>query len=244
MTRKKLISLIVGIVLIVVLVIALNVWRRATATPSWWSTSLPDNLTSETANPAGAQLERAVTSAISEPRTSDESWDLVITEQQASSWLTGRLPRWLANRSVAAPENWTRTAVAFRDGEIEVAAELTADSGAARYVGVVLTPRIDPATDTLLLSADAATLGRLRTPFSLIADRLAPQLDHVAQSSDDPAKRDALHRFIDSHTISVQPAGFPLDDGRLLRISEIKVEEGRLFLRCRTTRPAPTERRN
>lgn len=242
MRLKKFARIAVYATLLIGLVVAFFTWRNATRPPDWWNTSLPPSPRASHAD-LGADVEMAVTTHITQNRPLDNTWTIDITEQQASAWLTGRLPDWLLNRSAQIPANWSSTAVRFAEGEVHIVAEVTGGATGRRYVGVILKPEI--LSDTgLRLSAVSASLGRVRTSFSTIAARLKPQLEKLsAKTGADTQQAQAIRDFIDSHALTITPAEFELDDGRRIRITGVEVGHGKLTLTCTTLRAAGNDRR-
>lgn len=236
MTVKKFVRIFVWVIVAIGVVTAIVVWRQATQRPEWWDASLPES-PPVPASDVGADVEMQITTQMTQERPADDSWTINITEQQASAWLTGRLPDWLLNRSAGVPAAWTRTAIRFTDAELHIVAEVTPKGSSTRYVGVVIQPSIQ-ADGSLRLQSQAATLGRLRTPFSVIADRLKPQLDKLTtQTGSSGEHSQAVQEFIETHGITINPAEFELDDGRKVRITGITIEPGSMRLTCKTTRP-------
>lgn len=241
MKAKKVIRIAVWSVVAIGAVTALVVWRQATQKPEWWETSLPE-VPPVAPDDVGADIEMAITTQMTQERPAQNSWTIDVNEQQASAWLTGRLPDWLLNRSADVPAEWSRTAIRFTPGEFHIVAEVTPKNGGTRYVGLVLEPTIDH-NGAMNIRAMAATLGRLRTPFNVIADRLGSKLVNISEGAggDNPHAA-AVQDFIDSHTLTISPPDFQLDDGRKVRIIGIEVTPGNLRLTCTTTRAADPRR--
>lgn len=241
MKAKKIIRIVIWSIVALGAVTAVVVWRQATQKPEWWDASLPETPAVPAAD-VGADIEMAITTKMTQERPADNTWTIDITEQQASAWLTGRLPDWLLNRSADVPAEWTRTAIRFTQDEFHIVAEVTPKGSGTRYVGVVLAPTIDQ-NGGLRLQAAAATLGRLRTPFSVIASRLQPRLASMtANTGADDSNTVAVQDFIETHGVTISPAEFELDDGRRVRITGISIEPGTMHLHCTTVRAPASER--
>jgi hypothetical protein len=241
MKPKKIIRIVVWCVVAFGAVTAVVVWRKATQKPEWWDASLPVAPTVPAAD-VGADIEMAVTTEMTQERPAQNSWTIDITEQQASAWLTGRLPDWLLNRSADVPAEWSRTAIRFTQDEFHIVAEVTPQNGGTRYVGVVLQPWIDE-NYALRIQANAATLGRLRTPFNVIADRLRPKLARItADTGADGSNSRAVQDFFETQSLTVSPADFELDDGRKVRIVGVSITPGNLRLTCTTLRATAPRR--
>ncbi len=226
--------LIVGAVLVTLVVCAVVGWRLAQLRPAWWPP--PPDL--EAANRVGQQLENAVSATLTDQRPPDDTWSLVIRQDHANAWLAGRMPKWLANRSVRVPDRYLGAAVSFERGTMHLTVELARGTGPespSRWLGIAVAPSIEPPGDEIALRPVGARIGQLRMPFGAIAGRdLAKRLG----LRDDPGRaiQSAAFRAVVTGEPMRIPAVFRLDDGRRVRVLGVAVDSGALTLTCRTER--------
>jgi len=231
---RRITLLILGAALVALVASAIIGWRLAQLRPAWWPP--PPDL--EAANRVGQQLENAVSATLTDQRPPDDAWTLAITQEHANAWLAGRMPKWLANRSVRVPDRYRGAAVSFDGGTMHLSVELQRQSGTtspARWLGIVVEPSIYAESDEIRLRPVAARIGRLRVPFGAIAGLdLAKRLG----LRDDPGRAiqsAAFHAIVTGEPMRI-PAVFRLDDGRRVRVLDVAIGGGTLTLTCRTER--------
>jgi len=209
-------------------------WRLAQLRPAWWPPS-PDT---EAANRVGQHLENTVSATLTQNRPADDAWTLVITQDHANAWLAGRMPKWLANRSVRMPDRYRGAAVSFEGGAMQLTVELQRDAGAtspARWLGIVVEPLIDAEANEIRLQPVAARIGRLRVPFGVLAGRDLARRIGLRDEPQRSIQSAAYHTVVTGEPMRI-PSLFKLDDGRRVRVMDVVIDGGMLKLTCRTER--------
>lgn len=205
-------------------VAALAAFSLAVSEPAWWGASGVDRV--EAARVA-EDVERGVSNALHLGRPLGEAWMVGIAQDDANAWIADRLPMWLANQGVRRPELLPEVRVAFDEGRIRIGFKRR-DS--ERMATVSLRPRFDE-RGALWTPATGLSVGRLRLPSGMLRERGLDQVPDPYRESDG-AKRAAA-------TLSGEipaPTELRLADGRVVRVTGVKVEEGRLVLTCVTVR--------
>lgn len=197
----------------------------ALAEPAWWSRA---RVAGAQAALVAEEVERGVSNALHRGRPLGEPWMVAIEQNDANAWIADRLPMWLANQGVRRPEQFPEVRVAFDEGRIRIGFKRR-DS--ERMATVSLRPRIDERDGTLWTPATGLSVGRLRLPSSLLRERGLEQVPEPYRDTEG-AKTAAA-------TLSGEiaaPSEVRLADGRLVRVTGVQVEEGRLVLTCVTVR--------
>ncbi len=188
------------------------VWLSSAA-PSWWNSAL--RLESMSAD-VGARVERAIVSETHRAREPDETWVMAITEEQANAWLRDRLPKWASNRGVRGADA-ASVRVRFDQNAVVIGVQEVKDG---RVFSARFAPRLhkDGSLWTTLLGIRA---GRMPAPSRWAIDALGRvnTAQGVPPASALRGREPALDR-----------TEFRLDDGRVLRPRELRVEPGRLLI--------------
>ncbi len=230
--------LAVTIVLAVALgVLALVIFRLSLQQPAWW---VPLDPSGERVRDTAERVENIVTSELHRAdragvRADDgswasEAWHLTLTSEQASSWLSVRLPRWLENQTERFhwPEEIRSVQVDFAPGSLRVGAHLLLGDRERTIWGELI-----PTTDddgALRVRCRWLHIGRLPVPAALV-------LDHPEWLGEDHARVDELRRVLDvlsGREPLVREPVIDLSDGRRVRIVAIELGGGTLNLTLRT----------
>lgn len=198
----------------------------ASLSPSWWNSAVR---LEGVGSGVGDHVENAIVSQTHRAREPDETWAMAITQEQANAWLRDRLPKWASNRGVKqASASVVR--VRFESDALTLGVQERAGSRVytARFA---LSLRSDGSLWTTILAVSA---GRMPAP----ARWAAQALSSVSVGSSAPptgafsGRLPALHK-----------AEFRLDDVRVLRARDIRVEPGRMIIVWETA-SAPRDRAN
>ncbi|CAE7404824.1 fabF [Symbiodinium necroappetens] len=86
--------------------------------PAWWAGADVSQI--EDAPRRARLLEQGVTTALHEPRESDEPWSVRMTDDDVNAWLEHRLGSWLENRSMDLPSDFNAPRVRVEGGRVTV----------------------------------------------------------------------------------------------------------------------------
>ncbi|MBA4119652.1 MAG: hypothetical protein C0513_03000 [Isosphaera sp.] len=231
---------VAGAAAVVLLVVA---WNLAAARPGWWrALSAGDPALLERAQ----GVENGATTLLSEPHPIDpasgvsEVWSVSLSDEDATAWLVGKLPRWAVSRGAVRrwPAEIAQLQVRFERGRIAFGAEVV-HSGTRRYFVARLRPRVDR-SGALWTPAVGASVGRLPIPAGLLlssgtlgaAGRIPDEVAQLPQT-------DGLLRALTSAAPLVRSPVIRLPDGRRVRLVGLRVEPGALVMDLRTEPAAP-----
>lgn len=196
----------------ITIALVLVVWLSSIS-PAWWRGAVTlDGVAPD----VGERVERAIISETHRAREPDEPWTMAITQEQANAWLRDRLPKWASNRGARAA---TTGVVRVRFEQDAVAIGVQQRAGGRVYCArFAPSLRPDGSLWSKLLGVSA---GRMPAPSRWAIDALASVR---AGAGAPPA----------AALTGAQPAlaktEFRLDDGRVLRPREVRVEPGRLVI--------------
>lgn len=218
--------------------------------PSWWRHyTLSDDLRAH-----ATQVENAAVSQLTKTRPADpawtnahegepwrsERWSIAIREEDANAWLTGRLRNWIAGDDTLDiwPEGLTQPQVKFENGVLRLGASLKFERG-RRVLSAAILPEFRD-DGSLWLRTDWVHIGRLPLPAGPMlarADRaLRNELpDGVGASVTAGAELAGFFDILRGNApLSTNPT-LRLDDGRSVRLLDLRLREGRAEIDCRTT---------
>ncbi len=221
------------------------------AAPSWWQNIADDEPTADRAraveNATISQLY-LVRRAEPQPRNApprpekgwvSTPWSVSVRESDASAWLTSRLPRWLAGQRTLPewPDELSQFQVRFQDGAIRAGVRAETTSG-PRYITATFIPEIDD-TGALWLRAAWVHVGRLPVPATWVIGRPG---DPDSMLPPELLERPETALFLDiargEAPLAVEPA-IALEDGRRVRLLDLRLRDGRAELTMRTESRAP-----
>ncbi|MDX2115659.1 MAG: hypothetical protein SFZ24_08580 [Planctomycetota bacterium] len=197
----------------------------ASRPPAWWS-ALPSERPD--APDRAAALENGALTALHTFRAPDETWTVELKQDDANAWIAHRLARWLENRALAGPE--TRTALSAARLSFESDRVRAALPAAGRVI--TLSVRLAVSDDGALYARDVRlAVGSLPVPAWALK-----RLSGLDEARADPA----LIEILAGRTPLVRPAELVLEDGRTIRLLEIRAHHGTLRLTCATRLPSST----
>lgn len=226
---------------VAVTVLGLFAWSLARSAPPWWRQYRPED---------ARLLERAklveddATSRLFDirPRAHADGpymsalWGVGITDDDASAWLTARLPLWLDGQVGLPPwpDELTQMQVQFGDGVARVAVRIREDGDdAGRIVTTTLRPDIDE-TGAVWLRPTWVHLGRLPVPASWVLSRAERDATDLLSRSADEQESAALFGVLRGRSPLAEDPVIGLDAGRQVRLVGLRIRDGRLELTCRT----------
>lgn len=240
--RRRRVLVIVGLFLAVLLTPALVIGLLTKLDPAWWPTPPVDSTivatqaeSLENAALAQASLVRSLDPLAPQGVWFSEPWAVAISEGDANAWLASRLPQWLENRypdaAWATPLSEVR--VRFRDSCIDVGARFNAGS-ASRIAGATLHPRMSE-DGSLWAPASTVFAGRAGFPASAVLTGLRGRVDSVLpQGVQKLPELDALLQTLLGEQAAAKEPLLRVDQGRRVRLLDIRVCEDRIELTCRT----------
>lgn len=209
-----------------IVVVALLLARES---PSWWRTVDPEN---PRMVELAERVEQAVVSAMHRSRPFGEPWTVAVTAPQANAWLNVKLPRWVRSRNAHWPEQIGQVQTHFEDGRVSVGVRI----GAAtedQIVAATVNPRL---TDDggLWLTQPSTNAGRLDIPAGWTIARLQSWLPPEIREREMTARMlDALRQ----RGPVLPTTHVDLEDGRRIRLVDVRIERDRLLLTCVTEMP-------
>ncbi len=225
LTRKRLlVGVLIGLLLLAS-VLGLTAWLMVRQAPAWWRSIDPDDLgTQEVAE----DVERGVSSMLSRRRPPDERWAFRITAAQADAWLNVRLPRWLRNQdeTLVWPDTLSQLQVHFANERMHIG--LIQKLGARdQILTATLTPTLRDGRLWCQLTSMGA--GQLPLPAGTLLDKLEGS---AREQGLNPEDLDALFEVLRGER-GVAPR-VELDDGRLVTLVDLRLEDGDLIGTCVT----------
>jgi hypothetical protein len=154
-----------------------------------------------------------------------EPWDLTISQDEATAWLSCKLPDWLRNLDdrFTWPVGVENVQAAFDPSRLWLAASV--DSGSRSVVCVGASPRIE--ASGLYLRSGRAGIGSLVLPASLLGGRA----ESLFSSAD---KHNRAWKIASGTSPALPNATLRLEDGRQVRVVAITLDRETLTLRCQT----------
>jgi hypothetical protein len=230
--RPLRVGLFVALVLVILLTAGmLGLWRLTYMAPAWWSPPDPDDRQTEA---LAERVEYRLAEEAHKIRTEPSPWWIEIKQDQINAWLASRLPDWVAHEhGLQWPAEVGRPQVNLNEGGVSVGVDIETDVG-TRYVVAHLAPRF--VDGELSLTLDSVSVGRMRIPGSSVGS----VMDRVRASGtgrflDDPSV-EALIAALEGGQ-AIDPT-LTLNDGRRVRLLDVRCTRGALLLQCRTAATA------
>lgn len=235
--RRLLFRAILVAVVFVILVGAagyLVITREVSRSPDWWR---PPSSTDPATLESARAVENGVTTVLHQQRPDDAAWTMLLTESDVNAWLAARLKNWVRNQrdDFVWPSEVKEVLIHLEPGVLRVGIEIER-RGAVIICSASLTPRVDE-DGSLWISATAFHIGTLPVPARWALRAAESPLREVMPTSigDSPESGSILSALLGAGALSREPV-LRLSDGRRVRIVEIRVEEGRLLVTCRSVR--------
>ena len=216
--------------------------------PSWWRHyTLDTGLKDHAARVENAAISHLYRARPADPALTDDGapwrsapWSIALREEDASAWLTARLPDWLegdAGKIAEWPEGLGQPQVRFENGRPRVGAALRFEQG-DRVISAAITPEFHD-DGSLWLRTDWIHIGRLPLPAGpmlthadrAIADEMPEELaDEIARD----AERAGFFEILRGEAPLVREPVLRLDDGRAVRLLALRLTDGRIEIDCQT----------
>lgn len=230
---------------VVVTVVGLLGATLARAAPAWWRQYRPTPELREHAT----KVENAAVSNLYRQRPPDPDWDpaeqrgqwrsevwsISLKDDDASAWLTSRLPEWIDGQADLSgwPDTLGQPQVHFAAGVVRIGVLLRREGG-DRILTASARPEIR-ADGSLWFRTDWIHVGRLPVPARLLLTRAQRRLDTYLPENiaDDPYSAGFLDVLRGAAPLAARPQ-LKLEDGRVVRLLGVRVLAGRIEFDCRT----------
>lgn len=220
----------------------------ARATPAWWPALDRADAGRAGASEAGAQLQNSVINQMhlaraaaadqkpGEPWRSVE-WRVALKSADVNAWLVNELPKWMANREppLRWPAQVEAVGISFAPGCVLVGARVKHGERSS-VISASLEPRVD-GEGSLWLEARWLRIGRLPAPASWVVPRLREALTDPDSDAKGLAHRIGAEGLLLALSGDEPLAKSPvarLEDGRRVRLMDLEVREGEVWVTCRT----------
>lgn len=196
--------------------------------PTWWAGA--DVSEVEDAPRRAQLLEQGVTTALHEPRTSDEPWSVRMSDDDVNAWLEHRLGSWLENRSMDVPPDFSAPRVRVEGGRVTVGFK-SPDPRLPGVLAVEFTPEL--LDDGSLRAAERSySMGNLPLPDPQTLGRLRGALARQARGT---PLEDVIGVLLESGR--TLPADVLLNDDRRVRLQRLSLrDDGSIDLTLATVR--------
>lgn len=232
--RRWLIGVGIALVLLAsgALVVSLGMARMA---PDWWRTIRPaDPETVEAAEAIENDLANVIYAARADGK---DVWGVALRAPDANAWLNTRFEQWLANADAEFdwPDEVRDLQVEFDEGLVHVGVRVV-QGERSQVLSASLRPSVDE-QGRLWVSVDSMHVGRLPIPSGWVVHRAAEFWPEVlpARLLEDPATGQILEALAGRAPLEPEPT-VNLGDGRRVRLLDLRPEQGRLRITCRTER--------
>lgn len=236
MAKRVVKRMLIVVPLVVILAIIGTVvwgWTQWRATPEYWQV-----VEAEPGSPAMVEVERRadqfefwIVERLQQVREDDGPWQMVLEQNQINEWIATRLRSWLVNQKMRMPDWLHHPMVAVRPGRIILAGDMRTEM-VNKVVSLEYVPRSN-ARGIVDLRLDHVRGGKLPLPYEQVMDSAAGQID--------PDDQQQIEQFQEiRERLKTIPLAHELDDGRRVEVLEVRAEQGKLTLTCRTLRAART----
>jgi hypothetical protein len=213
------------------------------STPSWWRTFQRED---PVLMSLARRVENSVQTEVFQNRPAhreggvwrSQPWSIDLSADEASAWLSVRLPMWIANQkdTFRWPRELEDVQVEFQRGAMTFGARLDAGRG-ARVLTATVSPHLDD-TGRLFVPADRVNVGRLAVPASWVLDHARGAAARVIPANlRELPETEALVNAFDGNQALVETPVFKLGDGRRVRVLGFSLDGGMLRVTCQTERP-------
>lgn len=155
-----------------------------------------------------------------------EVWAVSIMESDINAWLSARLPAWLQSREISMPDAISSMRIMLEENQAFIAAEYAGPPSVilTQPITFTITPSRDLAIELSSISSGAMPLPGLTLTTLLPKDLLGSLIGKAPNNGPDSSQ----------NHITIPNARLGLEDGRAVRILDIKILSGRLELTCQT----------
>lgn len=217
----------------IVAALGLLVFLLSARTPGWFRTINPHDaalrdLAQRVENRVITQLYKYRGEVDPTTGATGEPWELTLTQDEATAWLSCKLPDWVRNLDDSArwPPEVSSVQASFGSSRIWIAAAV--DNGSRSIVSLGASPRLDD--EGLRLVSARAGVGSLTLPISWLSGPARTLLDRPGGAAGDRP----LWPILTGTQPALRDAALRLEDGRRVRVAAIMLEPDRLVLTCRT----------
>lgn len=206
-------------------------WRMTWLPPAWWS---PLNPVDVQAQAMAESVEYGLVEQAQKVRPEAEApWAVRVKQEQINAWLASRLPQWLAHeRDLVWPEQVSSPQVRIEPEGMTIGVGIEREGwrGEKRFVSARFLPRVEEGK--LMVTLGGVSVGRVTLPGAP-ATALLKQLEAAAPNA--TWNREAVSRVVAMLTGGEGiEAMFRLEDGRLVELTDVELEEGAIVMHCVT----------
>src|SRR5688500_13285802 len=133
-------------------------WQLTRIDPAWYE---PPDPTNQKVIALADQVEYGLLEHAQRIRPQQERWSIRLTQVQINSWLSARLPQWLAHRGEQWPPQLGTVQVRLESEGISVAVPLI-DNGSSRTIVARVKPVVSDGK--LRLDVNQVAMGRIALP--------------------------------------------------------------------------------
>ena len=202
-------------------------WWRSSLAPAWYQP--PDPQLAQNVQQAD-RFEYGVVVQAQKVRAVSEHWSVTLTENDINTWLSSRLPEWLAHEyGQAWPAELGPPQVNLGSGQVEVALDLGPKTG-----GRVLVVRLEPELNEEGFQFQTTRLSLGRIPLGGDpAQKLLELLEEVAPET--TAKQESIQPVLDILLgRAVLEPEFTLADGRRVIVHDLTLADEHITLTNQT----------
>lgn len=220
------------------LLVALGIVMARSA-PSWWVDVDKDSARNR-------QLSQMVQNGTLTHITADRGtliggsveWPVMMTDEAANAWLNIGLPDWFSKITdgMAWPESVTQIQIVFDSGIIRIGVRATTESG-SRIYSCAIRPELHE-DGSLWMQARTVSMGKLTLPASWVlrgAD--AHAAEYIPEQLRGTAQAEALFEKLTGKLPLFEQAEVDLSDGRIVRLTDLRVRDGTVIALCVTEIP-------
>lgn len=240
--RSLLASGLVVLVGVVSVCVALG-FSLARSAPSWWvdvDKDLQRNI--DLSN----QVQNGTLTHITADRGTliggSVEWPVMMTDEAANAWLNIGLPDWFSKISggMPWPESITQIQMVFDNGTVRIGVRALTDEG-SRIYSCAIVPELRE-DGSLWMKAKTVSMGRLTLPASWVlrgADAHAAK--YIPEQLRGTAQAEALFEKLTGQLPLFDLAEVDLSDGRVVRLTDLRVRDGTVIALCVTRNEARQE---
>jgi hypothetical protein len=230
--RRRRFARRLSVVLLLLGLGALWLFVRISAAPSWWH---PPDSSDVKVVEMGHGTEMDVIAAVHRIRPSQNpTWHYRLRNENMNAWLAVNLPKWFEHREGRPwPENVSLPMVSARESGFNLGLKLPEQWG-SRILAVRVLPNFEE-DGRLRLTLDRVALGRVAVPGAA-AEAMLGVVREAFRKDAEEGDLDRIAATLFGET-TLSPI-LRLNDGRIVRLEAIELEDESVVFTCRTLREA------
>lgn len=166
-------------------------------------------------------------------------WPVMMTDEAANAWLNIGLPDWFSKISggMPWPESVTQIQIVFDSGTVRIGVRALTETG-SRIYSCAIEPELRE-DGSLWMKAKTVSMGKLTLPASWVlrgADTSAA--NYIPEQLRGTAQAEALFEKLTGQLPLFELAEVDLSDGRVVRLTDLRVRDGTVIALCVTRNQA------